>query len=76
MNNAGIGATTIGTSWEGLDAWHKIFDVNLFGYACGFGFWALSLIGCDKRRVLNVQHAFVPVRFAFVYAIAVSWLES
>ncbi|KAG5719240.1 hypothetical protein E4T56_gene13396 [Termitomyces sp. T112] len=29
MNNAGIAAK--GTSWEGLDAWHKVFDVNLFG---------------------------------------------
>ncbi|OCH90426.1 NAD(P)-binding protein [Obba rivulosa] len=29
MNNAGIGIT--GTSWDGLDNWHKIFDVNLFG---------------------------------------------
>ncbi|KAF8904045.1 hypothetical protein CPB84DRAFT_1814482 [Gymnopilus junonius] len=29
MNNAGIGPK--GTSWEGLDVWHKIFDVNLFG---------------------------------------------
>ena len=31
MNNAGIGAK--GTSWEGLDNWHKIFEVNVFGYA-------------------------------------------
>lgn len=31
MNNAGIiGAK--GTSWDGLDNWKKIFDVNLFGY--------------------------------------------
>ncbi|KAG6879338.1 hypothetical protein C0992_003472 [Termitomyces sp. T32_za158] len=29
MNNAGIAAK--GTSWEGIDAWHKVFDVNLFG---------------------------------------------
>jgi len=29
MNNAGIGLK--GTSWEGLDNWHKIFDVNVFG---------------------------------------------
>ncbi|PPQ92913.1 hypothetical protein CVT25_009178, partial [Psilocybe cyanescens] len=29
MNNAGIGPR--GTSWEGIDDWHKIFDVNLFG---------------------------------------------
>ncbi|EMD39634.1 hypothetical protein CERSUDRAFT_111939 [Gelatoporia subvermispora B] len=29
MNNAGIGIK--GTSWDGLDNWHKIFDVNLFG---------------------------------------------
>ncbi|KAF8158474.1 hypothetical protein B0H34DRAFT_656026 [Crassisporium funariophilum] len=29
MNNAGVGDK--GTSWEGMDAWHKIFDINLFG---------------------------------------------
>lgn len=29
MNNAGIGPR--GSSWDGLDNWHKIFDVNLFG---------------------------------------------
>jgi len=29
MNNDGIGAK--GTSWGGLDNWHKIFEVNLFG---------------------------------------------
>ncbi|XP_006462466.1 hypothetical protein AGABI2DRAFT_193604 [Agaricus bisporus var. bisporus H97] len=29
MNNAGIGIK--GTSWEGIENWHKIFDVNLFG---------------------------------------------
>ncbi|KAJ7626658.1 hypothetical protein DFH06DRAFT_1285087 [Mycena polygramma] len=26
MNNAGIG-----TAWDGLDAWHAVFNVNLFG---------------------------------------------
>jgi len=29
MNNAGIGA--VGTSWDGLESWRKVFDVNLFG---------------------------------------------
>lgn len=29
LNNAGIGLR--GTSWEGLDNWHKVFNVNLFG---------------------------------------------
>ncbi|KAH9950679.1 NAD-P-binding protein [Amylocystis lapponica] len=29
LNNAGIGPR--GTSWDGLDNWHKIFDVNVFG---------------------------------------------
>ncbi|KAH8085952.1 NAD-P-binding protein [Cristinia sonorae] len=29
MNNAGIGNK--GTSWGGLDEWHKVIDVNLFG---------------------------------------------
>ncbi|KAJ7258718.1 hypothetical protein B0H12DRAFT_1070106 [Mycena haematopus] len=33
MNNAGIGGLdgVTGTSWDGLDAWHAVFDVNLFG---------------------------------------------
>lgn len=30
MNNAGIG-TDKGKSWEGIENWHKIFDVNVFG---------------------------------------------
>ncbi|KAK1227337.1 hypothetical protein PQX77_009659 [Marasmius sp. AFHP31] len=29
MNNAGIGAK--GTSWDGLDNWKKVFDINVFG---------------------------------------------
>ncbi|KAM5540856.1 hypothetical protein V8D89_005500 [Ganoderma adspersum] len=29
MNNAAVG--TKGASWEGLDNWHKVFDVNVFG---------------------------------------------
>ncbi|TFK23424.1 NAD(P)-binding protein [Coprinopsis marcescibilis] len=29
LNNAGIGIK--GTSWEGIDKWREIFDVNLFG---------------------------------------------
>lgn len=29
MNNAGIGLR--GTSWEGMENWHKVFNVNLFG---------------------------------------------
>ncbi|KAG7088764.1 hypothetical protein E1B28_012730 [Marasmius oreades] len=29
MNNAGIGPK--GTSWDGLDNWKKVFDVNVFG---------------------------------------------
>ncbi|KAK0185728.1 hypothetical protein F5146DRAFT_1071254 [Armillaria mellea] len=29
MNNAGIGAE--GTSWDGIDNWKNVFDVNLFG---------------------------------------------
>jgi len=29
MNNAGIGDK--GTSWDGVDNWHKVFEVNVFG---------------------------------------------
>lgn len=29
MNNAGIGLK--GTSWDGINNWKTIFDVNLFG---------------------------------------------
>jgi hypothetical protein len=33
FNNAGLGAVKgqTGTSWAGLDVWHKIFEVNVFG---------------------------------------------
>ncbi|KAF9005536.1 hypothetical protein BDQ17DRAFT_1389824 [Cyathus striatus] len=33
MNNAGINGYkgSKGTSWHGLDAWHEVFNVNLFG---------------------------------------------
>ncbi|KAF9046342.1 hypothetical protein BJ165DRAFT_1346103 [Panaeolus papilionaceus] len=34
MNNAGIGDK--GTSWAGIDSWHKVFNVNLFGYVRRF----------------------------------------
>jgi len=29
MNNAGVGDT--GTSWDGIENWRKVFEVNLFG---------------------------------------------
>ena len=29
MNNAGVG--DVGTSWNGIENWRKVFDVNLFG---------------------------------------------
>lgn len=34
MNNAGVGGLNgeKGTSWKGLNSWHKVFEVNLFGY--------------------------------------------
>ena len=32
LNNAGIGGIK-GTSWNELDNWKKIFDVNIYGYA-------------------------------------------
>ncbi|KAJ7037699.1 hypothetical protein C8F04DRAFT_394080 [Mycena alexandri] len=31
MNNAGVNGKGAGTSWDGLDAWHEVFAVNLFG---------------------------------------------
>jgi NAD(P)-dependent dehydrogenase (short-subunit alcohol dehydrogenase family) len=47
MNNAGIGAK--GTSWDGLENWRKVFEVNLFGcvvlaWRAGL-FWVLILGG-------------------------------
>jgi NADP-dependent 3-hydroxy acid dehydrogenase YdfG len=29
MNNAGVADK--GTSWDGIDNWKKVFDVNVFG---------------------------------------------
>ena len=33
LNNAGVATLDgkAGTSWEGADAWRKVFDVNVFG---------------------------------------------
>jgi len=57
LNNAGI--MNRGDSFEGLDAWKAVMDVNLFGYvtvlreSCVADGLSLSM--------LNVQHTFVPV---------------
>lgn len=65
MNNAGVGAK--GTSWSGLQGWHDVFDVNLFGLVrftiynrdtLSFIFFLSFHFGLD--RVLNIQQTFVP----------------
>ena len=61
MNNAAVG--TKGASWEGLDNWRKVFDVNVFGCvpvpsAIGP---TLTLPRPRDFSVLNVQHTFVPL---------------
>ena len=58
MNNAGIGLR--GTSWDGLDNWHKIFDVNLFG--CVSPSRVLLSLPAYRgiRSIVNVQQTFVP----------------
>jgi hypothetical protein len=63
MNNAGIGPK--GTSWKGLDNWHKIFEVNVFG--CVSRLDSSHVVAewfcCALHiRVVNVQQTFVPVR--------------
>ena len=58
MNNAGIGLQ--GTSWDSLDAWHKVFDVNVFGCALPA---CAARADPDRKRpssVVNVQQTFVP----------------
>ncbi len=62
MNNAGIG--NLGTSWDGIENWRKVFDVNLFGYvpvhdrSGPMHFTNLLRATC---RIVNVQQTFVPV---------------
>ena len=47
MNNAGIGLT--GTSYAGLDNWHKVFDVNVFGcvFSPNLSFFCVLSVGAD-----------------------------
>lgn len=63
MNNAGIGLR--GTSWEGMENWHKVFDVNLFGWVVA----AVTLpdIIIVVTSVVNVQHTFVPVSDSILF---------
>jgi len=56
LNNAAIGVT--GKSWEGLDNWKSIMDVNLFGYV--FSSMAAMPSTIRLHSVINVQHTFVP----------------
>lgn len=67
FNNAGIGLK--GTSWEGLDHWHKLFEVNVFG--CVSHPYLYSDPGPDDQphmlmlmyhtcRIVNVQQTFAP----------------
>jgi hypothetical protein len=62
LNNAGV--INKGDSFEGLDAWKAVMDVNLFGYVtilCG------SCVADGlSLSVLNVQHTFVPVWLSFL----------
>src|ERR1700722_7811853 len=65
MNNAGI--NTVGTSWDGLENWKKVFDVNLFGfvftkYVCGMLYAdRINCVCSCPVSVVNVQQTFVPV---------------
>ena len=59
LNNAAVAVT--GHSFEGLDNWKSVLDVNLFG--CAFSFLsAPAFVDVASHSVLNVQHTFVPVR--------------
>ncbi|KAK0222128.1 hypothetical protein IW262DRAFT_1271159 [Armillaria fumosa] len=58
MNNAGIGAK--GTSWDGIDNWKNVFDVNLFGWVAIGICPALSDFFFSYFRIVNVQQTFVP----------------
>jgi NAD(P)-dependent dehydrogenase (short-subunit alcohol dehydrogenase family) len=57
LNNAGVGNK--GDSFEGLDAWKAVMDVNLFGYVAVLrGNYVADGL---SPSILNVQHTFVPV---------------
>lgn len=58
MNNAGIGPR--GTSWEGLDNWHKVFEVNVFGYVLVEACLVIRTHYFCFLSVVNVQQTFVP----------------
>jgi len=61
LNNAGLGDK--GNSFEGLDKWKTVMDVNLFGYVPLSALHPAVVLLTYPYRVLNVQHTFVPVRY-------------
>ena len=73
LNNAGI--AEIGRSYEGLDMWKAVMDVNLFGYVSIPRFFCgrHTLITRFVFSVLNVQHTFVPVRLFRSFLLIAFW---
>ena len=60
LNNAGILTKgDKGESFEGLDTWKAVMDVNLFGYVTVLG--GNCVANGLPLSMLNVQHTFVPV---------------
>lgn len=57
LNNAAV--INKGDSFEGLDAWKVVMDVNLFGYVTVLR--ASCVADGSSPSILNVQHTFVPV---------------
>lgn len=62
MNNAGVGIK--GTSWDGIENWRTVFNINLFGYASSLSWFALQFTQV-LHSIVNVQQTFVPVRRSF-----------
>ena len=62
LNNAGIGLR--GTSWNGLENWKKIFDVNIYGYVPFLFYTLFSKISAFSTCFLS---SFDTVQFAIRY---------
>ena len=71
LNNAAVGDK--GDSFEGLDKWKAVMDVNLFGYVVFVLQHAREAsLKINYISVLNVQHTFVPVKIPFFFPFC--WL--
>ena len=83
MNNAGVADK--GTSWDGIEHWRSVFDVNLFGYVfircLIFPFILISIVSQNRECATDFCSRLYIVLFSSAaadvgYSTTAVWLQS